>query len=63
MVTMRRTALVVGLFLLVATTTVGPAVAQPTAANPSDVAADFNNDGVADLAIGVPGEAIGGPEK
>jgi hypothetical protein len=27
------------------------------------VAADFNNDGVADLAIGVPGEAVGGPEN
>jgi hypothetical protein len=63
MVTMRRTALVIGLFLLAAAATVSPAVAQPTAANPSDVAADFNNDGVADLAIGVPGEAVGGPEK
>jgi hypothetical protein len=63
MVTMRRTALVVGVFLLVAAATVRPAVAQPTAANPSDVAADFNNDGVADLAIGVPGETVGGPEN
>jgi hypothetical protein len=63
MVTMRRTALVIGLFLLAAAATVSPAVAQPTAANPSDVAADFNNDGVADLAIGVPGEAVGGPEN
>jgi hypothetical protein len=63
MVTMRRTALVVGSFLLVTTATVSPSVAQPTAANPSDVAADFNNDGVADLAIGVPGETIGGPEN
>jgi FG-GAP repeat len=27
------------------------------------VAADFNNDRVADLAIGVPGEAVGGPEN
>jgi hypothetical protein len=60
---MRRTALVVGVFLLVAAATVRPAVAQPTAANPSDVAADFNNDGVADLAIGVPGETVGGPEN
>jgi len=57
MVTMRRTALVVGFFLLVAAAaTVSPAVAQPTAENPSDVAADFNHDGVADLAVGVPGE-------
>src|SRR6266545_3317616 len=56
MVTMRRTALVVGLFLLVATATVSPASAQPTASNPSDVAADFNHDGFADLAVGVPGE-------
>jgi hypothetical protein len=63
MVTMRRTALVVGLFLLVAAATVSPAVGQPTAANPSDVAADFNGDGVADLAIGVPGETVGGPEN
>jgi hypothetical protein len=57
MVTMRRTTLVVLLFLLVAATaTVSPAVAQPTASAPSDVAADFNHDGVADLAVGVPGE-------
>jgi hypothetical protein len=62
MVTMRRTALVVGLFLL-AVASVSPALGQPTAANPSDVAADFNGDGVADLAIGVPGEAVGGPEN
>jgi hypothetical protein len=63
MVTMHRTALVIGSFLLVAAATVSPAVAQPTAANPSDVAADFNNDGVDDLAIGVPGETVGGPEN
>ena len=53
---MRRTALVVGFFVLVATATVSPALAQPTASAPSDVAADFNHDGVADLAVGVPGE-------
>jgi hypothetical protein len=54
---MRRTALVVGLFVLVAAAaTVGPALAQPTASAPTDVAADFNHDGVADLAVGVPGE-------
>jgi hypothetical protein len=54
---MRRTALIVGLLLLVAAAaTVSPAVAQPTAAAPSDVAADFNHDGFADLAVGVPGE-------
>jgi len=61
---MRRTALAVGLFvLLTAAVTVSPAVAQPTASSPSDVAADFNHDGFADLAIGVPGEAVGGPEN
>jgi FG-GAP repeat len=59
--TMRRTGLVILLFLLTATTgTVGLAVAQgpPSAAalSFSDVAADFNNDGFADLAVGVPGE-------
>jgi FG-GAP repeat len=48
---MRRTALVVLLFLLVAM--VSPALAE---GNPSDVAADFNNDGYTDLAVGVPGE-------
>jgi hypothetical protein len=47
--------------LVVAAATVRPAVAQPTAGNPSEVAADFDNDGVADLAIGVPGETVGGP--
>ena len=57
MVTMRRTALVVLFFLfMAATATVSPALAQPTGANPGDVAADFNNDGVDDLAVGVPGE-------
>jgi FG-GAP repeat len=57
MVTMRRIALVVLLFLLAAAAaTVSPALAQPTASAPSDVAADFNNDGIADLAVGVPGE-------
>jgi hypothetical protein len=54
---MRRTALVVLLSLLVATAAaVSPAAARPTAENPSDVAADFNHDGFADLAIGAPGE-------
>ena len=58
---MRRNALAVMLFLLTATTgTVSPAVAQsaPSAAalGSSDVAADFDNDGFADLAVGVPGE-------
>jgi hypothetical protein len=57
MMMMRRTALVVLFSLLVATTAlVSPALAQPTAENPSDVAADFNHDGFADLAIGAPGE-------
>ena len=58
MVTMRRTALVIGLFLLAVAAMVSPAVAQPTTGNPSDVAADFNRDGVADLAVGVPGENV-----
>jgi hypothetical protein len=55
---MRRTALVVSLLLLLvaAATTASPAMAQPTASAPSDVAADFNHDGFADLAVGVPGE-------
>ena len=54
---MRRTALVVGFVVLVAVAaTVSPAVAQPTASAPSDVAADLNHDGVADLAVEVPGE-------
>jgi FG-GAP repeat len=54
---MRRTALVVGFVVLVAAAAAAsPALAQPTASAPSDVAADFDNDGVADLAVGVPGE-------
>jgi hypothetical protein len=61
---MRRTALGVGcLLLVVAAATVSPAFAQPTASSPTDVAADFNRDGFADLAIGVPGEAIGGAQN
>ena len=48
---MRRTALMALLVLLAA-------MASPVFAesNPSDVAADFNNDGSVDLAVGVPGE-------
>jgi hypothetical protein len=54
---MRRIALVVGCcWLVVAAVAVSPAFAQPTASSPSDVAADFNHDGFADLAVGVPGE-------
>jgi len=54
---MRRTILVVAFLLLVAgMATASPAVAQPTAGNPTDVAADFDHDGFADLAVGVPGE-------
>ncbi len=58
---MRRTAQVVLFVLLVATAgAVGSALTQPAAAqavpNPSDVGADFDNDGFADLAVGVPGE-------
>jgi FG-GAP repeat len=57
MVTMRRTALAIGLLLLVAAVaTASPAVAQPTTSAPADVAGDFNHDGFADLAVGVPGE-------
>ena len=50
---MRRTAQVV-LFLLLAAvaTPVSPAAAETS----SDVGADFNHDGFADLAVGVPGE-------
>src|SRR5512133_3297440 len=56
---MRRTALIVSLLLLVAAaTTVSPVMAQPTASSPSDGAADFNHDGFADLAVGVPGENL-----
>jgi FG-GAP repeat len=47
--TMRRIALIALLILLAA-------VASPAFAHGSDVAADFNNDGFADLAVGVPGE-------
>jgi hypothetical protein len=58
---MRRTALVVLLLVVAAAVaTAGPAAARPapsaTALSSSDVGADFDNDGVADLAIGVPGE-------
>jgi hypothetical protein len=58
---MRRTALVVLLLLVTATAgTAGAAVAKSgssaVAQSASDVGADFNNDGVADLAVGVPGE-------
>lgn len=57
---MRRTALVVPLLLVAAVVgTAGPAVAKSDsslAVSASDVGADFNNDGFADLAIGVPGE-------
>jgi hypothetical protein len=58
MMGMRRTALVGLLVLLVAVAaTLSPALTQPAEADlPSDVAADFNNDGVADLAVGVLGE-------
>jgi hypothetical protein len=58
MMGMRRTALVVVVGLLVATAAViSSAVTRPAAADlPSDVAADFNHDGVADLAVGVLGE-------
>jgi len=55
---MRQTALAVLVVLLVATAAMlSPAVTRPAAADlPSDVAADFNHDGVADLAVGVLGE-------
>jgi hypothetical protein len=60
MLRMRRTALVVPLLLVAAVVgTAGPAVAKSDsslAVSASDVGADFNNDGFADLAIGVPGE-------
>jgi hypothetical protein len=57
---MRRTALVVLLIAAAAVATAAPAGPQPapsaTALSTSDAGADFSNDGVADLAIGVPGE-------
>jgi hypothetical protein len=57
MVMMRRTILAVALLLPVAgMATASPAVAQPTAGNPTDVAADFDHDGFADLAVRVRGE-------
>jgi FG-GAP repeat len=64
MVTMRRTAQVVLFVLLVATAGAATsALTQPAAAqanpNPADVGADFDNDGFADLAVGVPGESVG----
>jgi FG-GAP repeat len=64
MMTMRRTAQVVLFVLLVATAgTASSALTQPAAAqadpNPADVGADFNHDGFADLAVGVPDESVG----
>jgi hypothetical protein len=60
MMRMRRTALFVLLFLVaVLVGTAGPVVAESGSSavvSASDVGADFNNDGFADLAIGVPGE-------
>ena len=58
---MKRTALVVLLMVTAAmVVTAAPAGAlgasSAAALSASDVAADFNNDGVADLAVGVPGE-------
>ena len=50
---MRRTALIILLFLLA--TTASPVLAE---SNPSDVAADFNHDGFADLAAGAWGERV-----
>jgi hypothetical protein len=44
------------LLLLVAATTGSPAAAQTAPASPSGGAADFNHDGFADLAVGVPRE-------
>ena len=57
---MRRTALV-GLLVVVSATvgTAGPALGQRAVAaalSSSDVGADFNGDGVSDLAVGIPGE-------
>jgi hypothetical protein len=63
MVTMRRTAQVAFLVVLLATGTASSVLTQPAVAqavsNPSDVGADFNHDGLADLAVGVPGESVG----
>ena len=60
---MRRTALFVLLFLVaVMVGTAGPAVAKSGSSavvSASDVGADFNNDGFADLAAAAPEEAVG----
>ncbi|HZD02731.1 MAG TPA: FG-GAP repeat protein [Actinomycetes bacterium] len=61
---MRRIVVMLAFVLVAGVWPAAPAVArgatatQPTAAN--DVQADFNNDGADDLAVGVPGEDIGG---
>jgi FG-GAP repeat len=60
---MRRSALVVLLFVLAAVTIpAGLGLARQPAAAPAavDVRADFNNDGADDLAVGVPFETVGG---
>ena len=64
MMGMKRTALVVLLMVTAAmVVTAAPAGAlgasSAAALSTSDVAADFNNDGFADLAVGVPGEDVG----
>ena len=59
---MRRTVIAVLLLLLAgAVGTAYSPLPQPAqaAAGPSDVGADFNHDGFADLAVGVPGENLG----
>jgi hypothetical protein len=58
MMTMRRTARVaLFLLLLVMAAMVSPVATQAAQSRiPSNVAADFDGDGVADLAVGVPGE-------
>jgi hypothetical protein len=57
MMTMRRTARVALFLVLVMAVTVSPVVTRAAQSRiPSNVAADFDGDGVPDLAVGVPGE-------
>jgi len=63
MVEMRRITVMLALILIAGVWPAAPAVARAaTAAQPTatgSVQADFNNDGAADLAVGVPGEDVG----
>src|SRR3954453_13129969 len=54
-----KAAVLASLVLVGALSTVPRAEAAPAAERGTEVSADFNNDGFADLAIGVPGENVG----